>query len=518
MTRLFSKRSKASRPSQNGKVLLAFLFSCFLATFGLSSIPGFADDSHTPLEPLECPGERLADEAAICFIFHLPADWNNISGRSIEVPIMRFAPTGDLEAARKAAKPPLLMILGGPGQSAIYLEKVLLNRLKPLRKDRELILMDQRGTGPLNSELACSAALKENNRTDMDEMVTCAREVQEAGYQLKDYTTLATARDYRALRYALKIDKWSVIATSYGARVAQKLLELDEKGIDRIVFNSPHFLHTNLMDWNPFPLVEKVMDLCNDDQICRESFPSLYWDFQGLQFDISKVILSEKALSLIKPTKEGQQEVSAEEKTEQAKSLAYHLYKQRLQSLLARHKAGKVPRDIWATSLSMRKALKEQTPWSPPVPLQSNMKKLSLLVHYTIFCQEDGSRLQKKGWETVPQPLYAHFYKAICGKLSAPSLPEGWDKVKKSKKPILILTGNLDTIVNPESPKKALGLYPNATWLRFPISGHDVPAHNLCARQLMMDFLNKKKLDTNCIKGQKLLFQQADNTMATTGN
>jgi pimeloyl-ACP methyl ester carboxylesterase len=308
-----------------------------------------------------------------------------------------------------------------------------------------------------------------------------------------------------------------VIATSYGARVAQKLLERDEKGIDRLVFNSPHFLHSLLMDWKPFPLVERVMEKCNEDDVCRASYPSLYWDFQGLRFDIGKVKLSDKALDLIKDSTDPAKMLDADEKQEQLKSLVYHLYRQRLQSLLARHRASEVPRDIWKTTTSMQKALQEETPWSPPEPLSTNMKKISQLVHFTIFCQEDGARMKAKGWDTIAQPLYANFYRNICEKLDGPKLKKGWDKVKKSKKPILILTGELDTVVEPDSAQKALSLYPNAIWLRFPTAGHDVPAHNSCARAAQMDFLNGKKPNANCQAEEPLLFMQRDQQIRTTG-
>lgn len=511
------KLGKASKVPNLGKALLAFLFAVFLAVVGFVVSSAFADDSHTPLEPLDCPGEMPAGEAAICFIFHLPADWSDLSGRSVEVPVMRFAPTGDLDEAAKANKPPLLVILGGPGQSAIYLRHVMLQRLAPLRKDRELILMDQRGTGPLNLELACEDALDDGNKVDIEKVLKCAKSAKTEGIHLSDYTTGATARDYRALRYALKIDKWDVIATSYGARVAQKLLVLDEKGTNRLVLNSPHFLHSLLIDWDPFPLVEKVMEQCNEDEVCRNSYPSLYWDFQALRFDIGKVELSEKALSLIKEGKEAAEELGPDGKEDYIKGLVYLLYRQRLQSLLARHRSGEVPHDIWKTMISLQKALQTEKAWSPPEPLTSNSKKISQLLHYTIFCQEDGARMQAKGWDAITQPLYAHFYKAICTKLDGPKLKAGWDKIKKSKTPILILSGDLDTVVDPNSAQGVLEFYTKAIWVRFPSSGHDVPSQNLCARQIMWDFLNGKKLVTNCIGKKPLIFLQPDQAIRTTG-
>ncbi|MCT4655908.1 MAG: alpha/beta hydrolase [Cohaesibacter sp.] len=506
-----TRSNEASIQSRLRHWILAF--SClWIALFSAAQ----AEDSHTPLEPLECPGTRPQGEAAACFILHLPADWSKISGRSIEVPVMRFAPTGDLEAAQKAAKPPLLVLLGGPGQSAIYLEKILLRRLAYLRKDRELILMDQRGTGPFNTGLACEEAIDDKDRVQFSALKACAKDAMEAGYRLEDYSTMAAARDYRALRYALKIDKWSVIATSYGARVAQKLLEIDEKGIDRLILNSPHLIEALLFDWSPFPLVEKVMDACNEDDRCREAYPELYWDFQTLKFNMQKVELAKDALPHLEKDRQAagdqaQKEESNEalsngEKEQASKILLYHLYRQRLQALLARHRAGEVPRDIWRTAQSLDQALASESPWSPPKPLTSNMKKISLLMHYTVFCQEDGERMRKKGFETIPQQLYVQFYRKVCELLDGPSLEKGWDKAKKSKKPLLLLSGDLDTVIDPESPKKVQKRYPNMQWIRFPNAGHDVANRNACARKLVADYLEHKELQKDCVLDGALHF------------
>jgi hypothetical protein len=93
--------------------------------------PARAEDSHTPLEPIECPGKRAKGDQATCFILHLPADWTDISGRSVEVPVMRFAPLRPEGPQKK----PLLVLMGGPGQSAIWLEKALAGNLRPFRGD-----------------------------------------------------------------------------------------------------------------------------------------------------------------------------------------------------------------------------------------------------------------------------------------------------------------------------------------------------------------------------------------------
>ncbi|WP_316858993.1 alpha/beta fold hydrolase [uncultured Cohaesibacter sp.] len=467
---------------------LRAFFLC-LAVFGLLAVSARAEDSHTPLEPIECPGSRLSGEQAVCFILHVPADWNDIAHRSLQLPVMRFAPLGP-----KATKPPLLVLAGGPGQSVIRLEKSISRNLKFLRKDRELILMDQRGTGPLAGDIACAEAIRKGEEIDMEAAVKCVKRSEEAGRLLSDYRTAFAVEDYRALRYALKIETWAVIANSYGARVAQGLIGRDEKGIDRVIFNGPLFAATRLFDWKPDEQIDKVIELCDAQDKCRSDFPNLYWDYQRLGFDMRKA------------------RVADEEATPPA-ALPF-LYQTRLNAFLARHKAKQVPADITRTVQSLDKALAEDSIWTPPPPLPQPMKGIGLLMHLAISCAEDVHPLADQALYEMAQPMTLLFYRDACEQIEnatantiRPDMVSG--KAAKSNLPILVLNGELDTIVNPEAMASTLPLYSNAIRIEMPYAGHDVLSKLSCARSIAAQFLDGAKadaLDRGCLRSGDLAF------------
>ena len=484
MTLHLSDHCKASRLPLLGRGLLVFFF-CLMAFPVLT----LAEDSHTPLESIACPGERTEGEKADCFILHLPADWTQLSGRSIEVPVMRYAALGG-----QATKPPLLMLVGGPGQSAIYFEKGIARNLKIYRQDRDLILMDQRGTGPFAKDIDCQNARDEKERIKVKALIECVQTAREAGYGYGDYSSAWAAKDYRALRYALQIDRWSVIATSYGARIAQRLLEIDAKGIDRVLFNGPLFNQTLFFDWDPFSVIQDAVEQCEERDACREAYPNLHWDFTALPFSMQKVELKEgEAPSALQP----------------------YLYRRRLQAMLHRHQLPKLPEDITETYKSVQAALKDSAIWTPPPPLPQSMKRIGLMMHFSIMCAEEIDRMKDQDLNDLKQPLQVNFYRHACEELNkAKALPQkmtqGWDKGKKSTKPILVFNGAFDTLVNPASLKNVLPLYPKARHIELPFAGHDVLTRNACAREIAEEFLNggsPAKLDVSCIEKEVPAFE-----------
>ena len=477
----------AGRPRQMRFFLPAFMLWLFGAV--VASFSARAEDSHVPLEPISCPSEAVQGEDVVCFLFHVPSDWNDISNRPMVLPVMRFAPLG-----AEASKPPLLILGGGPGQSVILLQKNIVKNLKFLRQDREIILMDQRGTGPMSEALFCTDALGENEMVDSEALASCVKSAEASGLRLSDYSTGFAVEDYRALRYALGIDKWAIIASSYGARVAQGLIRRDEKGIDRIVFNGPLFLATKLFDWSPIEKIDEVIESCNEDDPCRTAFPDLYWDYQRLPFAMSRAKLEESAVI-------------------PASAQAF-FYGKRLTSLLAQNKAGAVPADIAATTLSLDKALADKTIWTPPDPLPQSMKNISLLMHFALSCAEDINRLADQSSLDLKQPLTVEFYRQACETLGQKAsnvikLEKGWDKGSKSSRPVLILNGELDPIVMPEKVADSLSLFSNAAWVKLPFGGHDVFSNQPCVRQIAEAFLaggRPDALDTSCAEKREPSF------------
>ena len=74
----------------------------------------------------------------------------------------------------KPAADPIFVLAGGPGQGAVSVVKVLGDYLIKLRRERDIVFVDQRGTGESNP-LNCNLAASRDEKTATALFQTCGR-------------------------------------------------------------------------------------------------------------------------------------------------------------------------------------------------------------------------------------------------------------------------------------------------------------------------------------------------------
>src|SRR6185503_1188117 len=103
------------------------------------------------LQPCEVPGTQAdVKEKALCGTYEVFEDRTRKSGRTISIKILVFTATG-----KDKASDPLFYVPGGPGSSATEDAPYVAQELAAIRERRDLVFVDQRGTGgsnPLNCE------------------------------------------------------------------------------------------------------------------------------------------------------------------------------------------------------------------------------------------------------------------------------------------------------------------------------------------------------------------------------
>jgi len=160
---------------------------------------------------------------AQCTTMKVPEDRANPKGRQIELAIA-WAP------AKSDGEPdPVFFIAGGPGQSALESFPGIAPAFAELRKKRDVILVDQRGTGksnPLlckNSEGKNAIVDKEDYAPDAakDFAARCAASLAKTA-DLRFYSTTDAIQDLEAVRLALGAPTVNLMGVSYGTRVAQQ--------------------------------------------------------------------------------------------------------------------------------------------------------------------------------------------------------------------------------------------------------------------------------------------------------
>ena len=172
-----------------------------------------------PLHDCRIEGPRGAGSvAARCGELHVAENPDDPSGRQIALAV------AVVPAVSTRAEPdPLFMIAGGPGQGARESFVPALGALGNIRNTRDVVLVDQRGTGdsqPLDCDMPEDAL--EDMDTPPEELAALAREcLTTLPGDPRFYTTSVAVRDLDAVREALGYTRINLYGASYGTRVAQ---------------------------------------------------------------------------------------------------------------------------------------------------------------------------------------------------------------------------------------------------------------------------------------------------------
>jgi pimeloyl-ACP methyl ester carboxylesterase len=242
--------------------------------------PAFASSS--------CP--RLALKArpvlrtARCGYLTVPENRSTDNGRTIRLAVA-------IVPARSPtpAPDPIVHMTGGPGGIAILEAQALVGA--GFNRDRDLILMDQRGTLFSKPALTCSEIDRFNARAlslPLDAPATrrlhvaataaCHRRLVGQGIDLGAYNTTENAADFADLRTALGIAEWNVFGVSYGTDLALTLMREHPEGIRTVTIDSvvPPDVVTLSGFWpNARDGFDDLFAACAAQPSCRRAHPRL---------------------------------------------------------------------------------------------------------------------------------------------------------------------------------------------------------------------------------------------------
>jgi pimeloyl-ACP methyl ester carboxylesterase len=223
---------------------------------------------------------RLAADA-------LPAAYGRCG--TLEVPLDPATPDGppiELFVARlggfspEPRPDPLLLISGGPGQSTVDMYLQLRGAFEQARRDRDIILVDQRGTGRSAAGFACDVPEDLSLDTAGPEQLNRVIDgcVAELEHDPRFYTTSVAVRDLERVRAALGIEQWNVYGVSYGTRVAQHYLRRYPERVRSVVLDGvvppPLALGPDVAREAQRAL-EQIFARCAADAQCGARFASL---------------------------------------------------------------------------------------------------------------------------------------------------------------------------------------------------------------------------------------------------
>lgn len=185
-----------------------------------------------------------------------------------------------LSATGPAALPdPVFVLVGGPGQSAVDNAASYARLLAPLRAERDLVFVDQRGTGgsnPLQCDLYAGQPSGPLGDFFPPDAVRVCRADLEQRAELRLYTSVQAAEDLDDVRAALGYERINLEAASYGTRVALLYLRAHSDRVRAAVLRSvspPGMKQPLSFATDAEAALDSLAVACRANPTCQEAFP-----------------------------------------------------------------------------------------------------------------------------------------------------------------------------------------------------------------------------------------------------
>ena len=423
----------------------------------------------------ECRLPRYAQPAQ-CGTLEVPEDRARPDGRKIKL-FVAVLPANTL-----TPKPdPLFILAGGPGQAASHLAPFAA-QLNAVRRTRDLVLVDQRGTGR-SAPLDC-LAFTPDRRHDFEidpvpRARLCAGELAANKVDAAQYTTTAWVADLDAVRTALGYPRVNLWGGSYGSRVALEYLRRHPDRVRSVILDGvvPPEMKVTLDVWRTREAaLARVIDACRRSPSCSAAHADPEDTLAAIARDLGQ---SGRMVTLPDPRTGATEDVpvtfdfviAALQPLTYVPELAAMI-----PEILTRAKAGDYA-PLVASADVLTANLAEQ---------------MNAALHYSVTCAEDVPRItdaDRAASRSLRTAALAARIAAVCDVWPKGAMPADFGAPVKSDVPVLILSGELDPVTPPANGDTVAKTLPNSRHVVAKGLGHIVSAHG-CVPRLISSFID----------------------------
>ncbi len=481
------------------------------ATVGLTSTPSATstprptDAARSRYRSAECLFQVAAGQVVECGYLTVPEDRRDPDGASIHLHVAVFESPND-----DSADDPLVYLSGGPGSSALKeLEFVFDDLVEPFLSQRDVIVLDQRGTGFSKPAVDCPEFVEAVHDTlDRDltielessltigSLVACRDRLEGEGVNLEGYTSAENAADLEDLRLALGYESWNLLGVSYGTRLALTAMRDFPEGIRSVILDSTVPLevdaYTNFLP-NADRAFTTLFDGCAAHPVCNATHPQLETVF----FRLAGVLAESPVIFPITHPLTGETFDLLFSVDELTGFLFQSLYITDIIPLL--------PDIIFRAGLGDFAAVA-----ALEGAFLTQLDDISVGMHYSVQCGEEAPFTSQEDLDLVAEthprlrgladrnPILQ-----LCRAWGARQANSSENQAVKSDIPTLVLAGEYDPITPPSWGRLAVGSLANGVFFEFPGVGHGVAfSGGHCPLDIARDFLANPGtgVDANCIE------------------
>jgi pimeloyl-ACP methyl ester carboxylesterase len=389
--------------------------------------------------------------------------------------------------AKNKAPDPLVILAGGPGQAGSAVAGMLQPVLARINARRDLVYLDQRGTGKSN-RLACDAP---GTTKPLPEAVDAARSVDrlaECAARLpadtRQYATWIASRDLDAVRAALGVQQLNLWGASYGTRAALDYLRQYPQQVRSMVLDGvapPDMVLPVSFAVDADAALEKLIAACAADARCRTRLPDP-------AAAVERLLTEARAGKTVDATDPltGRRESIRMDRLLATSLLRAPLYLPQLaavlpEALLAAGRGDYGPLVTLATAFAG--------------PLESQIAEV---MHFAVICAEDLPRLDAAQMAQAERTRFGTdivaLYRRACAQLPSQPAPAAFYALPTAAVPVLLLSGGADPATPPRHAERVAKALPRRLHLVAPNLGHGVTPHG-CAPDLIARFVRQASFE-----------------------
>ena len=431
---------------------------------------------------------------SLCLPFSVPENYAEPGGRQIDLMLMVIPSLSDLPEPD-----PLFLMAGGPGQAATDLLPAapVFNRI---RTDRDIVLLDQRGTGDLSpfdcqldEEEARELALRDPG---VDELLAIQLQVLRDCLANMDadpafYTTDIAMRDLDAVRAFLGYSSINLWGASYGSRSALAYLQAYPETTRTVIVDAiaPPSLSLPLYTARDASAsLEKLLTDCANAADCNRAFPDLETHYRELLDRLAQPQPVTVTNYSENSTIEGS--IADYEFMNFIRQVLYSREAQRLIPLIIEQ--------AWEGNFLPVFALAENY---AETAINQGMF-LSVVCNEDVTLINDDDRAREAGTDYLLETvLFNDFIYAACDIWPKRQVPATYFEPVNANRPVLIFSGTLDPITPPVWGERVQAALPDSLHLVLEGFGHGT-LFTGCTAGIMNDFIDAASLDgldTTCV-------------------
>ncbi|MDL2355404.1 MAG: alpha/beta fold hydrolase [Pseudomonadota bacterium] len=433
-----------------------------------------------PTRPCHLPG---SEESLRCVSVPVALDYASPAAARLLLHVT-VAP-----AFRESARPdPLFVLAGGPGEAGSDVLPLLSNTLRRIRATRDIVFIDQRGTG-LSGKLDCETTPAQQAMTEQQleaELRACIGRMRT---NFAAYGTASAARDIEQVRLALGYGQINVWGGSYGTRLGQAYARAFPAQLRALVLDGvaapDQVIPAGGRDSQA--ALEALFRQCALDPSCQRAFPAVRAEFAAL---VASVAAGKVKLAIADPR-------TAEPITLTMTSARF---------LGTVHSILYSPADSRRLPFLIHSAARGR--WEPFVARRNVAADFSadganaLVLHLAVICAEDLPRLTPALRADDAAALTAPMLErlpGLCQAMHVAAVPLAPATLISA--PVLMLSGALDPVTPPRRAVAAGRSMAHAQHLVVANAGHGISSLG-CAPRLLREFLDRPDLPVQaaCLK------------------